>query len=455
MQVTQTHSEGLKREFEIVLPAQDLSSRMQTQLGEMQAKARINGFRPGKVPVAHLKRMYGRSIMAEVLQEAVSEARTKMIEDNKLRLAGEPKFDVDGDQNVLERALESKGDLTFKVALEVLPKVEVGSLDDIAIEKLTADVPDDEVERILGLLANQNRAYEPKGDGAAAAKDDKVSIDFVGKIDDETFEGGSGDNIDLVLGSNSFIPGFEDQIIGMSVGESRTVHVNFPDDYGAPALAGKAANFGVTLKQIAAPGDLAMDDAFAKNFGMESLDKLKESVRGNIERDYGMASRAKWKRGLLDTLDKKYSFELPQSLVDQEFEAIWRQVVAEQAKSGKSFEDENTTEEAAKADYRKIAERRVRLGLVLAEIGEEAGVKVSQEEMNAALMERVRQYPGEEKQVWDFFRNNPQAMAQIQAPLFEDKVVDHIASKAKVSERKVSREELTAADDEDLEQTAA
>ena len=455
MQVTQTHSEGLKREFEIVLPAQDLSSRMQTQLGEMQAKAQIKGFRPGKVPVAHLKRLYGRSIMAEVLQAAVNEARTKMIEDNKLRLAGEPKFDVDGDQNVLERALESKGDLTFKVALEVLPKVEVGTLDDIAIEKLTADVPDEEVERILGLLANQNRAYEPKGAGAVAAKEDKVSIDFVGKIDDETFEGGSGDDIDLVLGSNSFIPGFEDQIIGMAVGESRTVAVTFPDDYGAPSLAGKPANFGVMLKQVSAPGVVTLDDEFAKGFGMDSVDKLKESIRGNIERDYGQASRAKWKRGLLDALDKKYHFDLPQGLVDQEFEAIWRQVEAEQKQTGKSFADENTTEDAAKADYRKIAERRVRLGLVLAEIGEEAGVKVSQEEMNAALMERVRQYPGEEKQVWDFFRNNPQAMAQIQAPLFEDKVVDHIVSKAKVTERKVSKDELTAVDEEDLEKSAA
>ena len=455
MQVTQTHSEGLKREFEIVLPAQDLSSRMQSQLGEMAAKAQIKGFRPGKVPVAHLKRLYGRSVMAEVLQEAVNEARTKMIEDNKLRLAGEPKFDVDGDQNVLERALESKGDLTFKVALEVLPKVEVGTLDDIAIEKLIADVPDDEVERIIGLLANQNRSYEPKPAGATAEKDDKASIDFVGKIDDETFEGGSGQDIDLVLGSNSFIPGFEDQIVGMAVGESRTVAVTFPDDYGAATLAGKAANFGVTLKQIAAPGALALDDEFAKGFGMESLDKLKEQVRGNIERDYGQASRAKWKRGLLDTLDKKYDFDLPQGLVDQEFEAIWRQVETEQTQSGKSFADEGTTEEAAKSDYRKIAERRVRLGLVLAEIGEEAGVKVSQDEMNAALMERVRQYPGEEKQVWDFFRNNPQAMAQIQAPLFEDKVVDHIVSKAKVTERKVSKDELTAADEDDLEKSAA
>ena len=456
MQVTQTHSEGLKREFEIVLPAQDLAARMQSQLGEMQAKAQIKGFRPGKVPVAHLKRMYGRSVMAEVLQEAINEARTKMIEDNKLRLAGEPKFDIEGGENVLERAIESKGDLKFKVELEVLPKVDVGSLDDIAIEKLVADVPDDEVDRILGLLANQNRAYEPKGSGAVAEKGDKATIDFVGKIDDETFEGGTGDDIDLVLGSNSFIPGFEDQVIGMGVGESRTVSVNFPGDYGAAALAGKAANFGVTLKSVSAPGALEMDDEFAKNFGMESLDKLKESVRGNIERDYGMASRAKWKRALLDALDKKYSFDLPQGLVEQEFQAIWNQVEAEQKQSGKTFADENTTEEAAKADYRKIAERRVRLGLVLAEIGEEAGVKVSQEEMNAALMERVRQYPGEEKQVWDFFRNNQQAMAQIQAPLFEDKVVDHIVSKAKVTERKVSKDELTAADDEDeMEKSAA
>ena len=448
MQVTQIHAEGLKREFEIVLPAQDLSSRMDGQLNEMQAKAKIKGFRPGKVPMTHLKRLYGRSVMAEVLQQAVGEARTKMIEDNKLRVAGEPRFDVDGDSNVLERALEAKGDLKFKVALEVLPKVEVGKLDDIAIEKLVADVPDEEVDRVIGLIADQNRTYEPKGAGAVAASGDKATIDFVGKVDDETFEGGTGNDIDLVLGSNSFIPGFEDQIAGMGVGESRTIAVTFPADYGAAQLAGKPANFGVTLKAIAAPNALAIDDEFAKGFGMDGLDKLKETVRGNIERDYGLASRAKWKRSLLDALDKRYDFELPQGLVDQEFEQIWRQVEAEQKQSGKSFADEDTTEDAARADYRKIAERRVRLGLVLAEIGEEAGVKVSQEEMTQALMERVRQYPGEEKQAYDFFRNNPQMMAQIQAPIFEDKVVDHIVSKAQVTERKVSREELTAVDED-------
>ena len=458
MQVTQTHAEGLKREFEIVLPAQDLAGRMEKELGEMAAKANIKGFRPGKVPVGHLKRMYGRSVMAEVLQTAIGEARTRMIDDNKLRVAGEPKFDLEGgdDANVVERALELKGDLKFKVALEVLPKVEIGALDDLAIEKLVADVPDEEVDRFIAMIADQQRSYEPKGDGAVAEKGDKVSVDFVGKIDDETFEGGSGDGVDLVLGSNSFIPGFEDQVIGMAVGESRTVAVTFPEDYTAAQLAGKPANFGVTLKSVAAPGSLAIDDEFAKGFGMDGLDKLKETVRGNIEREYGNASRAKWKRGLLDSLDKRYEFDLPQGLVDQEFEQIWKQVQAEQAQTKKSFEDENTTEEAARADYRKIAERRVRLGLVLAEIGEEAGVKVTQEEMTQALMERVRQYPGEEKQVYDFFRNNPQMMAQIQAPLFEDKVVDHIVSKAKVTERKVSKEELTKLDeDEGAEAVAA
>jgi trigger factor len=456
MQVTQTHAEGLKREFEIVLPAEDLSTRMESQLGDLQAKAQIKGFRPGKVPVAHLKRLYGRSIMADVLQQAVGEARTKMIEDNKLRVAGEPTFDVEGeDKNVLERALEQKGDLKFKVALEVLPKVEVGTLDDIELEKLVSDVPDAEVDRILTLLANQNRSFEPKGAGAVAEKGDKVTVDFVGKIDDETFEGGAGEDVDLVLGSGSFIPGFEDQIVGMAVGEQRTVAVTFPADYAAAALAGKPANFGVSLKAIAAPGDLPIDDAFAKTLGLDDLAKLKESVRGNIERDYAMASRAKWKRALLDTLDKRYDFPLPEGLVEQEFNAIWRQVEAEQKSSGKSFADENTTEDAARADYRKIAERRVRLGLVLAEIGEAAGVKVTQDEMNAALMERVRQYPGDEKQVWEFFRNNPQAMAQIQAPIFEDKVLDHVVTQAKVTERKVPLAELTAPDEEDRETAAA
>ncbi len=454
MQVTQTHSEGLKREFKVVLPAQDLATRMEGQLAEMRAKAQIKGFRPGKVPVAHLKRLYGRSIMAEIVQEAVSEANRKIIADNNIRLAGEPKLDFEGEPDAMEKVLENQGELAFKVALEVLPKVELGPMDDIAIEKLVADVPEEEVDRVIGLLGEQNRTYEPKGDGAVAEKSDKVTIDFVGKIGDEVFEGGTGNDVDLILGSNSFIPGFEDQVVGMSVGESRTVNVDFPADYGADQLAGKAASFGVQLKAAAKPGDMVVDDALAKGFGFEDLAKLRDSIRGNIERDYSQASRTKWKRALLDALDKRYSFDLPQGLVEQEFQSIWRQVLAEQEQAGKTFADEDTTEEAAQVEYRGIAERRVRLGLVLAEIGEAAGVKVTEEEMNKALMERVRQYPGEEKKVWDFFRSNPQAMAQIQAPLFEDKVVDHVAAQAKVTERKVTKEELTADDEETVTEAA-
>ncbi len=448
MQVTETHSEGLKREFKVVLPAQDLATRMDGQLAEMRAKAQIKGFRPGKVPVAHLKRLYGRSIMAEIVQEAVGEANRKIIADNNIRLAGEPKLDFDGEPDAMEKVLEHRGELAFKLALEILPKVELGPMDDIAIEKLVADVPEEEVDRIVSLLGEQNRTYEPKGEDAVAEKGDKVTIDFVGRIGEEAFEGGTGTDVDLILGSNSFIPGFEDQVVGMKAGEERTVSVDFPADYGAEQLAGKAASFAVTLKAAAKAGELAITDELAKGFGFDDLAKLRESVRGNIERDYTLASRTKWKRALLDALDKRYSFELPQGLVEQEFQSIWRQVQAEQAQTGKSFADEDTSEEAAQVEYRGIAERRVRLGLVLAEIGETAGVKVTEEELNKALMERVRQYPGEEKKVWDFFRSNPQAMAQIQAPLFEDKVVDHVAAQAKVTERKVTKEELTADDEE-------
>lgn len=456
MQVTETHSEGLKREFKVVLPAQDLASRVDGQLTEMRSKARINGFRPGKVPVAHLKRLYGRSIIADVVQEAINEANRKIVEDNKIRLAGDPKLELEGGPESLEKAFESAGDIAFKIALEILPKVELGSMDDIAIEKLVADVPEDEVERIVSLLAEQNRSYEAKPEDAAAEKGDKVTIDFIGKIDDEAFEGGTGTGVDLILGSNSFIPGFEDQLIGLKTGEQKTVAVAFPADYGAKELAGKPANFGVEIKAIAAPGPLSIDDEFAKGYGFDDLAAMRASVRSNIEKDYSQASRAKWKRALLDALDKKYSFELPQGLVEQEFQSIWGQVQAEQEKTGRTFADDETTEEAAVAEYRQIAERRVRLGLVLAEIGETAGVKVSEEELNRALMERVRQYPGQEQKVWEFFRSNAQAMAQIQAPLFEDKVIDHVVAQAKVTERKVTKEELTAEDeDETPAKTAA
>ncbi|VFU09356.1 Trigger factor [Methylocella tundrae] len=452
MQVTETLSQGLKREFKVVLPATDLATRLDSQLSEIQAKARINGFRPGKVPVAHLKRLYGRSIMAEVVQEAVNEAHRKIVEDNALRPASQPKIDFPGEKDELEKAFEAKADFAFTVALEVLPKIEVGSFEGIEIERLVAEVNDAEVDEVLKRLADQSRTYSPKeGEGVAAQKGDKATIDFIGKIDGEAFEGGAGEGIDLVLGSGSFIPGFEEQLEGLGVGESRTVSVTFPEDYSAEALAGKAATFEVTLKGLAAPGEVKIDDELAKGFGLEDLEKLKESIKANIARDYAAASRRKWKRELLDALDKKYSFELPEGLVTQEFDAVWRRVEAEQSQSGRSFEDEGTTEEAARADYRTIAERRVRLGLLLADIGDAAGVKVADEEVSEALFERARSFPGQEKLIWEYYQKNPAALAEIRAPLYEEKVIDHILGLIKVNDKTVSKEDLLAIEDDEDE----
>ncbi len=442
MQVTETLSQGLKREFTVVIPASDLAQRLDSQLAEMKDKVRINGFRPGKVPTAHLRRVYGRSVMAEVLQTAINEANRKIVEDNNLKLALEPKIDFPTDQAEVEAALEAKGDLTVGVKIEILPTFDVGNFDDVEITRLVAEIPDAEVQQTLDRMASQNRTYAARDEGAAAETGDKLAMDFVGKIDGELFEGGSGEGIDIVLGSGSFIPGFEEQLVGAKVGEQRTVNVAFPENYTATHLAGRDASFDVTVQSISAPGELVMDDEFSKQFGFDSLDKLKDAIRSNIERDYTRASRDKLKRSLLDALDRKYSFELPEGLVEQEFSGIWTQVENEQKSGGKSFEEEGTTEEAARADYRRIAERRVRLGLVLAEVGQSANVQVTDDEVTQALLERARQFPGQEKMVWDYYRNNPEALAQLRAPVFEEKVVDHIVAMAKVTDQSVSKDEL-------------
>ncbi len=455
MQVTQTNSQGLKREFKVVLAAAELAERVEGQLAEVQAKARIPGFRPGKVPVSHLKRLYGRSIMAEVVEEAVNEANRKIVEDNQLRLALEPKIDFPGDAQEIEKTFETKADLAFTVALEVLPKIEVGSFEDIEIERLVADVSDAEVEQILTRLAEQNRTYAAKEGEAAAENGDKVTLDFLGKIDGEAFKGGAGENVDVVLGSGSFIPGIEPQIEGMKIGEHRVISVTFPENYSAAALAGKAATFDVTLKGVAAPAELEIGDEFAKGFGFEDLDKLKEKIRENIERDHLAASRGKWKRDLLDALDKQYVFDVPEGMVTQEFETVWRTVEAEQKRSGRSYEDDGTTEEAARADYQKIAERRVRLGLLLAEIGEKAEIKVSDDEVGQALAQRARAFPGQEKAVWEYYRKNPRALAEIRAPIYEEKVVDYVISKVKLTDKKVSKDELFKVSSEDADDTIA
>ena len=449
MQVTEISAEGLKRQYKVVLPAADLASKLESELAELKSKANIKGFRPGKVPTAHLKRLYGKSLMGDVVQNAVNEANRKIVEDHKLRLALEPKIDLAQDQAELEQALEAKGDLAFTVALETLPTFEVGSFDDIELERQVVDIDEAEVEKTVTRMADQNRTYTPKeGEDAAAAQGDKLTIDFEGKMNGEVFEGGSGVDMPVVIGSEGFIPGFEEQLIGAKVGEHRKLEVKFPEQYLSPKLAGQDATFDVTVKAIAVPDEVNMDDELSKTFGFDTLDELKTAIRERMKDDLSKLSRDKLKRKLLDALDKRYAFDLPEGLVAQEFEQIWRQVEAEQKQSGRSFEDEKTTEEEQRAEYRKIAERRVRLGLVLADVGEKAAVKVEEPELIRALTEMVRQYPGQEKEVWEFYRKNPQALAQVRAPLFEEKVVDHIIAQAKVNDVTVSREELMKVEEE-------
>jgi trigger factor len=450
MQVTETLSQGLKREYDISLPASDLAEKLNGQLAELKAKVRINGFRPGKVPVEHLRKVYGKSVMADVVQEAIASANKKIVDDNHLRLAREPKVELPSDQATIDAALEARGDLNFRVALEVLPVFEIGDFSQISLERLTADVEPSDVETALDRLVEERRAYREKPAGATAEVHDRITIDFDGTIDGVPFEGGEGRDIQVALGSNTFLPGFEDQLVGVAVGDKRMVRATFPEAYAVRALAGKTAEFDTTVKAVAARDPLAIDDEFAKSMGSESLDKLKETIRHRLGAEYARFSREKIKRQLLDKLDKLYSFELPEGLVDQEFNSIWEQVAREQQASGRTFPDENTTEEAARADYRKIAERRVRLGLLLAEVGTKAEVKVADEEMTQALVARARSFPGQEKQVWDFYRNNSQALAELRAPIYEEKVVDHILGLAKVEELKVTREELLKPVDDEL-----
>ena len=454
MNVTETRSEGLQREFRVSLPATELAARLDSELQTLKGKVKINGFRPGKVPTAHLRKLYGRSVMAEVVQNAVNEANRQIIQENGLKLALEPKVEMSSDQAEVEKALDARGDLDFTVALEVMPKFDLADLSDVAVTRSVAAVSEEELGQSLDRMARQNRSFSARPEGEGAAEGDRVKVDFVGRIDGEAFKGGTAQDIQVEIGSASFIPGFEEQLVGSKVGDTPVVRVTFPENYGAAELAGKSAEFDVTVKEVEAPGETAVDDELAKAFGMESLDKLKEAVRGAISRDHEAQSRRKLKKELLDALDTKYDFELPKGLVEQEFDAVWSQVEADLKNNGRTFEQDGTTEEKARAEYRRIAERRVRLGLVLAQVGESADIKVSDEEVDRALVERVRQYPGQERQVWDFYQKNPGALAELRAPIFEEKTVDHILAQVKVTENEISREALFA-DEDDAEAAPA
>jgi len=454
MEITETLSDGLKREFQIQVPAADLEARLTERLGELKDKVQLRGFRPGKVPMAHLRKLYGKAVMAETIEALIRELNAKVVTDHGLKLAMEPKVTIPNEETEVAKVIGGQSDLAYTLAVEVLPKIELADFKGIKLERPVAEVTDAQVGEALERIAEQNRPFAAKGEGGKVEKGDRVVIDFTGTLEGAPFEGGTGGDVGVNVGSGTFIPGFEDQLIGMAAGETRQVKVTFPGNYMNAQLAGKDAEFNVTAKTVEAPGTVSVDDAFAKQLGLDSLDKLKEAVKGRLQQEHAGLSRQRVKRQLLDKLDEMHKFALPPTLAEEEFKNVWNAVESDLKGQGRSFADEGTTEEKAREEYRGIAERRVRLGLVLAEIGERNKIAVTDEEITRAIVERARQVPGREQEVWEFYQKNPGALASIRAPIFEEKVVDFLLELATVSEKQVSREELLK-DDEDEKSAAS
>ena len=453
MQVTETLAEGLKHEFKISVSASDLDAKADAKLVDLKDKVRLNGFRPGKVPVSHLKKVYGRSVMAETIDQTIRDTNSQIFTDRGFRLATEPKITMPTEQKEVEELLAGKSDLTYTVAIEVVPTIQLADFKSFSVERPVVEVSDADVDDAIKRIADQNRPYAAKSEGAKAENGDRVTINFKGSIDGTPFDGGAGEGIQVVIGTGQFIPGFEEQLIGIGAGETRTLKVSFPKNYTSEKLAGQPAEFETTATLVEAPGETKIDDEFAKTLGLESLDKLKEAARERLASEFAGATRQRVKRALLDRLDESHKFEAPPSLIAEEFNLMWNSIKAEMESSGKTFADENTTEDAAKEEYQKIADRRVRLGLVLSEIGEKNKISVTEDEVSRAVIERARSMPGREKEVWDYYRNNANALAQLRAPIYEDKVVDFILELANVTEKKVTREDLFK--DEDDEKTAS
>jgi len=405
------------------------------------------GFRPGKVPTSLVKKLHGESVMGEVLDEVVRETSAQLIKERELRPALQPKIEI--------KKFEEGSDLTYEIAMEVLPEITLPDFSKIKLDRWVAEIPEEKIQEVIGNLASQQQSFEDKGEGAKADDGDAVTIDFDGSLDGESFEGGSGKGHQLLLGANTFIPGFEDQLIGVSVGENRDVEVTFPENYQASELAGKDAVFKVDVTAVKKPIPVEVDDDFAKKMGMADLEALTTAVREQAVREHDNVSRSRLKRSLLDSLSDSMKFEVPVAMIELEFEQVWSQVEQDMTRQGVDTSgidaSEGETLEEMKVEYREIADRRVRLGLLLAEIGRENKLEVTQEEISKALTEEARRYPGQEREVYEHFQNHPEAMAQLQAPLLEDKAVDFIIELADVKEVKVSHDDLMKPPGEDDE----
>jgi trigger factor len=444
MQITEVNTDGLKRTLKVTVGQNELGERFNERLGEIKDRVQLKGFRKGKVPLAHIKKLYGRSLMAEVLEQAVRETSSKAISERNERPAMQPAIDMPEDQNEIEKVISGEADLAYSMSFEVLPEITITDLSKLELERLVVEVTPEAIDEVIEDLKKRSTTYEPE-EGRVAANGDRVTLDFVGKIDGVPFEGGEDTDMQVIVGQGNFIPGFEEGLVGLKAGDEKVVKATFPEAYQEEKLAGKEADFEVKVKEVAAPKLPEVNDEFAKTLGAENVDNLKELVTQQLQQEYLQAARVKLKRELLDELEKAHNFELPPSLVDNEFESIWKQLADSMLREGKSFEDEGKTEEESRAEYRKLAERRVRLGLVIGEIGDKNKIQVSQDELRRALVEQARRYPGQEKFVYEYYEKTPGALAQLRAPIFEDKVVDHVLEEAKPSEKTVSKADLMKA----------
>ncbi|MBT8424250.1 MAG: trigger factor [Silicimonas sp.] len=436
MQVTETQNEGLKRGYKLIVTAQELDAKVNEKLAEAAPEIEMKGFRKGRVPMALLKKQFGPRLLGEAMQESVDGAMSKHFEDSGDRPAMQPKVEMTNDD------WKEGDDVEVAMSYEALPDIGDIDLSKIKLEKLVVKADDKAVEEALGNLAENAQNFEDRKKTAKAKDGDQVVIDFVGKVDGEAFEGGAAEDFPLVLGSGQFIPGFEEKLVGVKTGDETSVEVTFPAEYGNTDLAGKPAVFDVTVKAVQEPKPAPVDDELAKKFGADDLEALKAQIAERLEAEYAGASRAIMKRSLLDELDKAVKFDLPPSLVDAEAEQIAHQLWHDENPDvqGHDHDKVEPTEE-----HKKLAERRVRLGLLLAEIGQKAEVEVSDAEMTQAVMNQARQYPGQERQFFEFVQQNPGMRQQLQAPIFEDKVVDHIFEQVTVKEKEVSKDKLQKA----------
>jgi len=445
MQVTETNNAGLKREFKVVVPAGDLRSKVDSKLTEIGKEVRLPGFRPGKVPMAVLKKRYEKSVMGEVLNETVNEGSHKLMQDHNLRPAGQPKVEI--------VKFDDGSDLEFSVAMEIIPEIKPMDFKSVKLERVKVEVPDKEVDDRLEQLAKRQGGSEPAADDHAAQNGDVAVIDFVGRVGGTEFPGGAAQGHYLELGSGMFIPGFEDQLTGIKKGDKRLVKVTFPAEYANTELAGKEAEFDVTATEIRKAKATAVDDDFAKALGLADLAELKKQTKERIDREYGAVARARVKRKLLDVLADNHEFILPEGLVDIEFGAIWRQIEEDMKNDRLDEEDKGKPEEQLKQEYRDIAVRRVKLGLLLSEVGRQNNLEVPQDDLTRAVIAEARRYPGQEKQVIEFYQRSPEALNQLRAPLYEEKVVDFILEQANVTDRGVTPEQFAKEGEEELAAT--